>query len=68
MFVVVGAVNVVVGVFVVLFLPGKPQVATFLSSEERSFVLDRLSVNQAGIEDHDAKPCQILEAFKDAQI
>jgi hypothetical protein len=68
MFVVVGAVNIVVGLLVVIFLPAKPQAATFLSNEEKSFVLDRLAVNQAGIENSDAKPRQIFEAFKDAQI
>ncbi|PMD58991.1 putative allantoate permease [Hyaloscypha bicolor E] len=68
MFVVVGAVNIVVGLLVVFFLPAKPQAATFLSNEGKSFVLDRLAVNQAGIENSDAKPRQIFEAFKDAQI
>jgi hypothetical protein len=50
MFVVIEAVNVVVSILVVFFLPAKPQSASFLPSEERSFVLDRLAVNQAGIE------------------
>jgi hypothetical protein len=68
MFVVVGAVNIVVGLLVVFFLPAKPQAATFLSNEEKSFVLDRLAANQAGIENSDAKPRQIFEAFKDTQI
>lgn len=68
MFVVVGAVNIVVGVLVVFFLPATPQVARFLTSEEKTFVLDRQAVNQAAIQNNDAKPRQILEAFKDAQI
>jgi hypothetical protein len=68
MFVVVGAVNIVVGLLVVFFLPTKPQAAAFLSNEEKSFALDRLAVNQAGIENSDAKPRQIFEVFKDAQI
>jgi MFS family permease len=68
MFVVVGAVNIVVGLLVVFFLPANPQAATFLSNEEKSFVLDRLAINQAGIDNSDAKPRQIFEAFKDAQI
>lgn len=68
MFVVIGAVNVVVGILVVFFLPAKPQSASFLSSEEKSFVLDRLAVNQAGIGNNDAKPHQIFQAFKDAQV
>ncbi|KAE9372287.1 MFS general substrate transporter [Stipitochalara longipes BDJ] len=63
-----GAVNAVVGILVVLFLPGKPQVATFLSSEEKRFVLDRLVVNQSGIENNNEKPRQIFEARKGAQI
>lgn len=68
MFVVVSFINFLVSVSVVYFLPAKPQEAAFLSREEKIFMLDRLAVNQAGIENNDAKPCQVLEAFKDAQI
>lgn len=70
MFVVVGAVNVLVGVAVVVFLPTNPQSAKFLSSEEKSIVLSRLAVNQSEVESDKktATPGQVWNAFKDAQI
>lgn len=68
MFVVVGAVNIVVGGLVVFYLPAKPQDAKFLSSEEKSFVLARLAVNQTGLPSKNAKRKQIIEAFMDTNV
>jgi len=68
MFVVVGLINIVIGGLVVFCLPAKPQDAKFLSSEEKSFVLARLAVNQTGLPSKDAKRKQIIEAFLDANV
>jgi MFS family permease len=70
MFVVVGAVNMLVGMAVVFCLPANPQKAKFLSSKEKSVVLSRLAVNQTGVEKAEklAKPSQILDAFTDPQV
>lgn len=70
MFVVVGVVNMLIGVAVVFCLPSNPQEAKFLSSEEKSVVLARLAVNQTGVDKSEtlAKPSQILDAFRDAQV
>ncbi|KAH8672594.1 permease of the major facilitator superfamily [Tricladium varicosporioides] len=68
MFVVVGAVNIIIGILVVIFLPAKPQDAKFLTKEEKSFVLARLATNQTGLPKKEAKKAQILEAFADANI
>jgi MFS family permease len=68
MFVVVGGINVVIGVAVVLWLPASPHVAPFLTKEERSLALVRLTSNQTGIGNRPTNVGQIWDAFTDMQV
>lgn len=68
MFLVVGLCNIVVGVAVVIFLPGKPQDAKFLSEAEKGVILARLVGNQDGMQKKVAKKSQIVAAFADPQV
>jgi hypothetical protein len=49
MFVVIGCVNMLVAVVILLWLPGTPDEAKFLSEEERAFIDLRLRLDQAGV-------------------
>ena len=68
MFVVVGAINVIIGAAVLIWLPASPQVAPFLTADEKSLALVRLATNQSGIGNRPAKKRQIVDAFTDAQV
>lgn len=69
MFVVVGAVNIIIGALVFIWLPAGPRDATFLSREERSYTMHRLAANQTGVAGRPSgKPSQILDALKDVQV
>ncbi|KAG4411687.1 hypothetical protein IFR04_015185 [Cadophora malorum] len=68
MFVVVGAINVIIGAAVLIWLPASPQVAPFLTADEKSLALVRLATNQSGIGNRPAKKRQIIDAFTDAQV
>jgi len=49
MFVVIGCVNMLVAVVILLWLPGTPDEAKFLTEEERAFIDLRLRLDQAGV-------------------
>ncbi|KAJ5809063.1 uncharacterized protein N7503_001281 [Penicillium pulvis] len=67
MFVVIGAVNVLVSLLVLLVLPETPEKATFLSSSEKQRIAQRLQLDQAGVGSKTFRWRSVLEAFADLQ-
>ncbi|KAJ7276323.1 MFS general substrate transporter [Mycena haematopus] len=67
LYIVLGAIAIVIGICVLLWLPDSPVHATFLTKEERIAVLERVRDDQGGTENHKIKKEQIFEAFKDVR-
>ncbi|GKZ58781.1 hypothetical protein AnigIFM49718_004617 [Aspergillus niger] len=67
MFVVIGAVNVLVALLVLFILPATPSEARFLSISEKTRVEERLRQDQAGVGEKIFRAISLLEAFADLQ-
>ncbi|KAJ6515971.1 MFS general substrate transporter [Mycena sanguinolenta] len=67
LYLVLGAIAIVIGVCVLLWLPDSPVHARFLTPEERIAALERVRDDQGGTENHKIKKDQIFEAFKDVR-
>jgi len=67
MFVVIGAVNVLVSLLVLFVLPETPEKATFLSESEKQRIAQRLQIDQAGVGAKEFRWRSVLEAFADLQ-
>ena len=65
LYLILGALAVVNGILVVLFLPDSPVTARFLSEEEKIAALERVRLDQAGTHNRRVKRYQITEAFRD---
>ncbi|EAU88860.2 membrane transporter [Coprinopsis cinerea okayama7 len=63
-----GLVTLVTSVLFWFFFPDSPTSAWFLTQEERSLAVQRISANQSGIENKKWKKDQFLEAFRDPKI
>ncbi|KAF3901969.1 Sialin [Orbilia brochopaga] len=68
MFLVLGGVTVLIGIWTMLRLPDTPMTSTWLTEKERLAVLERVEKNQTGISSTEFKPKQLLELFIDPQI
>lgn len=68
MFVVLGCLTVVIGLWTFLLLPDTPMKARWLSDREKMVLLKHVSVNQTGIQNRKFRPKEILEAVLDPQI
>jgi len=68
MFLTLGIATLLVGVFVVLWLPDTPMKAKFLTEDEKIAVVRHVSVNMTGISNQKARPAEVIEAIKDPQI
>jgi MFS family permease len=68
MFVAVGAVNILVAITVLLFLPDSLESATFVSTHEKKLIATKLEADQTGNGAKVFKADSILEALKDTQI
>ncbi|KAJ5618004.1 Major facilitator superfamily domain general substrate transporter [Penicillium hordei] len=65
-FIIYGAVTILVGSLVIFALPDGPATAWFLSAEEKKIALLRVAENQTGLGSHkDMKLSQILDALTD---
>ena len=67
MFVVIGAVNILVSVLVLFVLPETPAKAKFLTEAEKQRVYERLTQDQAGVGEKVFRWRSVLEAFADLQ-
>lgn len=67
MFVVIGAVNVLVSLLVLFILPETPAKAKFLNEAEKQRIVQRLRQDQAGVGAKVFRWRSVLEAFADLQ-
>ncbi|KAJ5691689.1 hypothetical protein N7488_012424 [Penicillium malachiteum] len=67
MFVVIGAVNILVSLLVLFVLPETPEKAKFLSEVEKERIAQRLNDDQAGVGAKVFRWRSVLEAFADLQ-
>ncbi|KAJ7632864.1 major facilitator superfamily domain-containing protein [Roridomyces roridus] len=66
--IITGAITLVVSVIFWFFFPDSPTTARFLTIEERILAVERVKVNQAGIENKHWKRSQFISALKDHKI
>lgn len=64
-YILLGALAILVGIAVVVFLPDSPVHAWVLTKEERIAVLERVRDNQSGMENKHLKKEQVVEAVLD---
>lgn len=64
MFLLIGLITVVVGVFTFIFLPDNPM-SSRLTHDEKIWAIERLRENQTGIENKRFKPAQVVECLKE---
>lgn len=67
LYLVLGALAVINGIIVILFLPDSPMTAGFLTPEEKIAALERVRLDQAGTHNKHIKRYQIIETFKDVR-
>ncbi|KAF8211188.1 MFS general substrate transporter [Mycena galopus ATCC 62051] len=67
LFLLLGALAIVIGICVLVWMPDSPVHAMFLTQEERIAVLERVRDDQGGTENHRIKKDQIFEALKDVR-
>jgi MFS family permease len=65
LYIILGALAVLNGIIVLLFLPDSPMQAHFLTAEEKIAALERVRLDQAGVHNKHIKRYQIIETFKD---
>lgn len=65
MFLVLGLVDVVLGVIMIVFVPDSPMTAKFLTNDEKVVLLEHIKVNQTGIENKHFHPSQLIEGILD---
>lgn len=65
MFLVIGLINVALGIFVVFFVPDTPMSARFLTNDEKVVLLEHIKVNQTGIKNRHFHPRQLIEGLLD---
>ena len=68
MFVVVGLVTSLIGAATIFILPDTPMKARFLTEAEKITLLNHVTINKTGIENHHFKWSQLKEAFLDIQL
>ncbi|RXK42008.1 hypothetical protein M231_00729 [Tremella mesenterica] len=67
-FVLLGPVTVLFGIYILIMLPESPATAWFLTPEERLIALERIRSNKTGTHATEYKPSQVWEAAKDPRI
>jgi hypothetical protein len=68
MFITLGAVTIIVGIIVLLYLPDTPLNAKFLKTEEKVAILRHVSINMTGVANRTPRLRELLEAVRDVQI
>ncbi|OAQ60344.1 allantoate permease [Pochonia chlamydosporia 170] len=68
MFIVLGAITVLIGLCVILFIPDTPMQAKWLSDTEKVALLKHVSVNQTGVQNTKFRAMEIIEGILDPQI
>ncbi|KAH8810623.1 putative allantoate permease [Xylogone sp. PMI_703] len=68
MMVVVGAVNIVMALVILTFLPSSVESAKFLTAEEKAVIYHKLAIDQAGNGPQVFRYSEIVDAFTDLQM
>lgn len=63
-----GVVTFLFGIVFFLFFPDSPTSSRFLSAEERALAVERIKVNQSGVENKTWKKAQFIEALMDLKV
>ncbi|CZR65675.1 related to allantoate permease [Phialocephala subalpina] len=67
LFIAYGGVAILWGVFVFFWMPDSPMRAKCFSEEDKRLMVERVRVNQTGVQNKTFKREQMIEAFKDPQ-
>ncbi|OBA22375.1 MFS general substrate transporter [Metschnikowia bicuspidata var. bicuspidata NRRL YB-4993] len=67
LFLVVGIINILTGLYVVVFIPPEPLKAKMLSPKEKFVLLETLTETKIGVVSHKFKPRQVVEMMLDPQ-
>ncbi|KAI5117294.1 hypothetical protein M0805_006816 [Coniferiporia weirii] len=68
LFLLLGCITVVWGIFVMLWLPDSPMKATCWSDEDKHLIAERVRKNQTGIQNKEFKKYQAVEALSDPTV
>jgi hypothetical protein len=68
MFIVLGAVTLIIGALTAWILPDSPMSAKFLTEAEKLALLHHISENRTGVQNKHFKASQIVELLLDPQI
>jgi hypothetical protein len=68
MFIVLGVLTIVIGLLTIIVMPDDPMSANWLSEAEKTVAIQRVAVNQTGIQNKHFKWSQIKELALDVQI
>ena len=63
--IITGVITFITAILFWFFFPDSPATASFLSQEEKVVAIERIKVNQAGVENKHLKREQIIEVFRD---
>lgn len=64
-FLIFGAVSIIWGIIVLLFLPDLPSTAKFLTPRERIVAVERVAANRQGIKNRHFKKYQVVQTIRD---
>jgi MFS transporter, ACS family, allantoate permease len=67
MYLLTGGLAIVVGIFVIIWMPDSPLHAVFLSQKERIIAVERIRDDQGGMENKIIKKHQVVEALMDVK-
>ncbi|OCF62256.1 hypothetical protein L486_01924 [Kwoniella mangroviensis CBS 10435] len=68
LFIIVGGFTVVVGVLTLIFLPDSPMKAKSWPDKQKTMIIERLRINEQGVQDSRWKWEQMWEAFQDPAV
>ena len=68
MFIVLGVLTIVIGLLTIIAMPDDPMSANWLTEAEKTVAIQRVAVNQTGIQNKHFKWSQIKELALDVQI
>lgn len=67
LFLVVGILNIISGLYFVAFIPSEPLTTKSLTPKEKFVLLEKLTIEKIGVNGHKFKPKQVWEMFIDPQ-
>ena len=68
MFIMLGVLTIVIGLLIIVVMPDDPMTANWLSEAEKTVAIQRVAVNQTGIQNKHFKWSHIKELALDMQI